>query len=330
MTSVRIQILAVPLVFDSAFHIVRDSLSTAVRVQRERGPAHRVRVETVTVDGKPITTGSGQRVKPVRSASRTRPDFVVMPGFRAGDDAEAVVDYVERRSTQPILRWIASQRARGASLATGCTGVWLFAEAGVLEGRAATTTWYLAQAFQQRYPTVRLDTKNMTTNASGIRCAGAAMAHMDLVLGVIADVFGEDVCRRVAAELLLDARPSQTHFMISDFLTDGSEDVRRVTSWIKSHLREPISVSSMANAGHVSKRTLARRFKESTGLSPLQFVQRVRVEEAARLLRTTSLSVSEVAKRVGYGDRATLRRLMKRLTNQTPSDLRVSRSEKTA
>lgn len=322
MTSPRIQILALPSVFDSAFHIVRDSLETALREQASLREAPAARLDVVTMDGRSVVSGSRQRIRPDRSAQRARPDYVVVPGFRAGDDAEAVRAYVAHARVAPAVRWLASQHERGASLAAGCTAVWLLAEAGVLKDQVATTTWYHAAAFRSRYPDVRLDTRNMMTHANRVRCAGAAMAHMDLVLGVIGDAMGPDVSRRVAATLLLDERPSQSHFMITEFLSEGSEELRRLASWIKANLDQPIEVEDMAAYLHVSKRSLARRVKEATSHSPLQFLQRMRVEEAVRLLKTTPLSVAQVSARVGYRDRATLRRLLKRLTNQTPAELR--------
>lgn len=110
--------------------------------------------------------------------------------------------------------------------------------------------------------------------------------------------------------------------MITDFMAERSEELWTLTTWIKDHLDSPISVEDLVLAGEMSTRTLARRVKNLTGYSPLQCVQRGRVEEAGRLLKTTSLSVSMIARRVGFSDRAPLRRLMKRLLNQTPSQLR--------
>ena len=313
----KIQILALPQVFDSAFHIVRDTLTAATQLGMTS-----VSVETVTINGGPITTGSGQVLEPDRSAARTLADIIIVPGFYAGDSAAAAIQYVECSSSRPIVDWLARRHAAGAELAGGCTGVWLLGEAGVLDGRSATTTWYYAEPFRARYPKVKLDPSRMTTYSGRVRCAGAAMAHMDLALAVITQAFGGDIARRVASLLLLDARPSQAHFMITDFLCNESEILRNVDTWIRGNLSRPIEVADLARATHLSTRTLSRRIRQKADLSPLQYVQRVRLEEASRLLKTTSLSVALIAERVGYRDQVTLRRLMKQRMGRRPSDLR--------
>ncbi len=318
MATRRIQILAIPSVFDSAFFIVRDTLVSAARIA---GDGHST-VEVVTLDGRTVRSASGQSIRPERAAQRTRPDLVVVPGFSVGEDPSDVLRYLTRTPIRRIVRWLGAQYARGATLATGCTGAWLVAEAGVLEGQEATTTWYLAQAFRERFPGVRLVESKMLTRAERVLCSGAAMAHMDLALSIVGTAFDADTSRRVAAALLLDQRPSQAHFMITDFMAERSGELRVIDTWIRDNLHEGLSTEDLAAAVHLSPRTLARRVKAASGLSPGRYVQRIRVEEAARLLRTTDLSAAEVARRVGYGDAATLRRLTKRALGRTPSELR--------
>ena len=313
-----IQILVLPKVFDSALFIVRDTLVAANRIAPKKANV----VETATLDGRALRSSGDQLIRPDRAAKRTRPDLIVVPGFYVGDDASSVARYVEGPSAQRVAGWLARQHARGAALATGCTGAWILAEAGVLDGREATTTWYLASAFRQRYPSVHLVEDKMLTVAGGVRCAGAAMAHMDLALSVVGTAFDAETSSRVAANLLLDARPSQSHFMVTDFLAERSDDLRRADAWIRKNLSESLRIDDVAKALHVSPRTLARRVKEASGYSPGQYLQRIRVEEAARLLKTTDLPASEVARHVGYRDTATLRRLMKRLLNRIPSEFR--------
>ncbi|MEM7245474.1 MAG: helix-turn-helix domain-containing protein [Acidobacteriota bacterium] len=314
----RIHVLAVPSVFDSAFFILRDTLLTALRFAGDS----RVSVEVSTLDGNPIRSAGGQTIEPDRAAARARPNLVVLPGFSVGDEVDQVVTYVESPESREIVHWLTRQHERGAAMATGCTGAWLLAEAGVLDDREATTTWYLAEEFRRRYPKVRLVENKMLTRDDGVLCSGAAMAHMDLALSIVGQAFGAETSRKVAAALLLDSRESQAHFMITDFLTDRSDDVRRADEWIRENLSKPILITDLARAVHVSVRTLTRRMKDATGLAPMQFVQRVRAEEALRLLKTTSLPVSTIAQRLGYGDSATLRRLLKRLLDRTPSEFR--------
>ena len=145
---------------------------------------------------------------------------------------------------------------------------------------------------------------------------------MDLALFLVGVAFDAETSRKVAATLLLDSRASQAQFMITDFLSDRSDDARRADEWIRQDLDSRIRIEDIASAIQVSVRTLTRRMKTATGMSPMQFVQRVRTEEALHLLRTTSLSVAAIAQRLSFADTVTLRRLMKRQLNQTSSVIR--------
>lgn len=309
-------------VFDSAVHIVRDVLATAARVSEANGSTS-LTVSSATLDGQPVQTGSGQVYCPDVAIADSAPDVVLLPGIQVDDDLRNLESALAAPSAGRLYDGLRRWHADGAEIATACTGTWFVAEAGLLDGREATTTWSLAGPFRERYPTVRLRADKMVTLDGSIRCAGAAMAHMDLALSLVTTIFGAAISREVASLLLLDGRRSQAQYMVTEHLRGASEDFRRVDSWVRDHISESFSIAQLAAACRLSPRTLARRVREATGESPLRLVQRIRVAEAAHLLETTSLSFAEITERVGYSEPATLRRLVRRLLGRAPSELRV-------
>ena len=242
--------------------------------------------------------------------------------WKGSDDLESLFAFLDTTEARTAGRWLRQVRQRGATLAAGCTATFLLAEAGLLDGLQATTSWWAADAFRARYPAVDLQPHMMLTRHDRIVCAGAAMAHMDLSLWVVSAVYGPAVATRVARRLLLDERASQARYMAASHLAHTQPDIVRAEAWIRAHLSQPIRIEDIAAAVALSPRTLARRFVETTGGAPLQFVQRLRVEHAVHLLETSDLPFDEIAARVGYGEPAGLRRILRRETGCSPSDFR--------
>lgn len=316
----HLEILCVDGVFDSAAHLLRDVFRAASITCQKQNSSNLISIQTCTIDGKAIRTGSGQTLVP-DDRSSNKADMVILPGFSCEHVAE-IHSYLEQNSVIKVGTYLKRQHEMGVELATACTGAWLVAEAGLLDGKKATTTWHLGTAFQERYPQVDLQLGRMVTRDQGIWCAGAAMAHMDLALAIISATCGAEVSREVASRLLLDNRPSQSHYMVTDFLADPSTDFHDLDLWVRDHIGESFSVSEMASAIGLSERSLARRVKKATGETPSQYVQRLRVNHAIFLLETTSLSFAEITQRSGYREPASLRRLIRKQTGKTPSNFR--------
>ena len=314
-----VRVLCLPDVFDVTLHIILDTLRVAADLA---GHGETSPFELVTLDGKPVRSSGGQRLRPAGACSRKRSSVVVVPGFYACNDVTRVVAQVERCDAAGSSAWLRAQHRAGAHVATACTGTWVVAESGLLDGRAATTTWYFAEPFAARYPEVKLDAKRMVTVDDRIHCAGAAFAHTDLAMSLVTQLYGVEVCREVAALLLLDVRPSQSQYMIPGYFSEPHEDFRELDTWVREHLSEGFSVEEMARAHGLSKRTLARRLDAATGETPVAFVRRIRVEHASHLLRTTTLPLLDIAQQVGYRDTATLRRLIRAKVGLNPNQMR--------
>jgi transcriptional regulator GlxA family with amidase domain len=194
----------------------------------------------------------------------------------------------------------------------------------LLNGQRATTTWWLAPLFRRRFPDVVLDDTSMLVKSGSVVTAGAALGHMDLALWIIRSVSPE-LASLTAKYLIVDSRPSQSAYALTDHLIHADPIVERFERWARARLRDGFSLDDAARAAGASKRTLARRMHEVLGKSPLDYFQSLRVERAVHLLKTADASVDEVAAKVGYADGATLRTLLRRRLNVGVKELRRNR-----
>ena len=229
---------------------------------------------------------------------------------------------LEREDVRHLVRAVASGHARGAIVGAACSGAFLLAEAGVLDGRQATTTWWLAPHLKRRRPQVTVSAEKALVVDGRVLCAGAVFAQADLALHLVSRFAGPTVARRCSDLLLLDRHASQAPYMAVRHLASNEPTVRRAEAWVRAHLAERFDVAAVARHAGTSPRTLARRLTEAVGVSVIGFVQRVRVETATHLLETTRLSLGEISARVGYDDPNTLRRLIERETKTSPREVR--------
>jgi len=189
--------------------------------------------------------------------------------------------------------------------------VFPLAETGLLDGRRVTTTWFLTPTFRARYPRVTLDLDRMVVADGPILTAGAAFAHIDLALAIVRGVSAE-LAGRVARLLLIDERPSQSAYVLYEYLQHDDPVVAAFEQHVRGRLDRPFAAAEAARAIGTTRRTLERRTRETLGMSPLEIVQRMRLERAAHLRRTTNLSTDAIAERVGYANAETLRALERR------------------
>lgn len=305
----RLQVLALDGVFDLGLAAVLDTLQTANELAAAGGldvPRFDVRVVGVR---RRVRSAQGLTV-PVAAVGGRRPDVLVVPaiGYKMPGPLVAAL---ARRDVTDAAGFIAETGAAGARLCAACIGTFVLAESGALDGKAATTTWWLAPLFRERYPTVALEASRMVVASGGVVTAGAALSHMDLALWLVRTV-SPDLAALTGRYLVLDARPSQSAFALADHLVHADPVVERFERWARAHLADRFSLDQAAAAVGTSTRTLARRLDRVLGRSPLAYVQDLRVERAVHLLRTTPASVDDVAATVGYADGVTLRTLLRR------------------
>lgn len=262
------------------------------------------------------------RCGPRRSSDRLRgAELVIVPGLGTAS-AEALDAKLESTVCRRVRDMLVDAFDGGAMLAAPCASTFLLAEAGLLDGRRATTTWWLAPLFRQRYPKVELVADRMVVADWPIATGGAAMAQLDLMLAVVSRFAGPNLARACANYLLLDERRSQAPFMAITYLASQDPKIAKAEKWVRANIARDFAMDELAAAVALAPRTFARRIAGICGVSPIHFVQRIRLETARYLLETTRLSVEEVARRVGYAEPSTLRRLIRRDTKHSPGHFR--------
>lgn len=222
-----------------------------------------------------------------------------------------------------LLPWLA-QRPRSQQIASLCSSAFLLGAAGLLDGRRATTHWALAGAFRQRFPQVRLDIEQLVCHDGQLLTSGGAQAGLDLCLHLIAWHAGEELAQQVANALVFErARGQQSRF--APLLPHGNPSDSRLQpllDWLRRHHAAPLDLARLAEQAHCSPRTLLRRFKAGTGLTPHDYLQRLRIEAAQRALSDPTRSLEQIAAQVGYADRAAFAKRFKLLCGETPGAFR--------
>jgi transcriptional regulator GlxA family with amidase domain len=234
-----------------------------------------------------------------------------------------LIPALERRDVVQAKMQLRKWHAEGASIAAACIGSFLVAEAGLLDRQEATTTWWLAPLFRQRYPNVSLDESRMLVPSGVGVTAGAAMGHLDLALWLIRRASPE-LASVVSRYLLADIRSSQAPYIIPNHLAQADPLILRFARWARDHLKAGFSLQEAANALATSARTLQRRCEAVLGKSPLSYFQDLRVERAQSLLHGSGLDLDAIAAEVGYVDGATLRTLLRERLGRGVRELRAN------
>ena len=317
----RISVLALEGLFDTGLTTVLDALAMANRLAQWTG-IRTPGFEVTLVGVRPqVHTSLGLQV-PVRSIADTpKPDYVIVPAI-ADMTAETLLPALGRDDVIDALGALRSWHGTGARLAAACTGTFVLAESGLLDGSEATTTWWLSPVFRQRYPDVRLNAHRIVVPSGTMVTAGAALSHLDLALWLIRGNSPE-LAAQVAKYLVFDSRLSQAGYVMSDHLAHSDPLVERFDRWVREHLDTTLTLDSIAEALGTSKRTLSRRLDDVLGKTPFEFIQDLRIERAVHLLKTSKSSVDQIAIQVGYTDGATLRTLLRRRLGKGIRELRL-------
>jgi transcriptional regulator GlxA family with amidase domain len=305
----KIDVLTVNGVFDTGLAAVLDAFATA----NDLAVAQRLTsvVFDVSLVGlrRRVRTKQGFTVPVMPARGRGRRDWVVVPaiGDRTPEPLAAALATTETQAAARLLRQWADQ---GAHVAAACIGTFIAAESGVFDGETVTTTWWLAPFFRQRYPQVRLDERRMLVRSGRVLTAGAALSHMDMALWLIRQA-SPLLADLTARYLIVDSRPTQSAYAMSDHLAHADPIVQKFERWARERLADGFSLDDAARAIGASKRTLARRINDVLGKSPLSYFQDLRVERAVHLLRTSSDDVERIAAAVGYTNGVALRNLLR-------------------
>jgi transcriptional regulator GlxA family with amidase domain len=274
-------------------------------------------VTLASADGQPIRATNNVLIQPhcgIEAISQT--DLIIISA------ATSIQQILEK--TPELIPWIRRQYNQGAHVASICTGVFLLAETGLLNGKSATLHWGFTRMFRDNYPKVSLDQDRMFIDHGRLYCSAGVNAGMDLSLYLVEKFCGRQTAVQCAKTMILDlGRTSQTPYGSFLFPGDhGDPVVLEVQEWIEKHPTQSIDYEGLAQKYRLSRRSLERRFKKATNLSPLGYLQQLRVETAKRLLENGGYPFSEITYMIGYEDIPFFRKVFTRLTGLRPKEYR--------
>jgi AraC family transcriptional regulator, transcriptional activator FtrA len=262
-----------------------------------------------------VTTDAGFRMEvPYGLDVLDTAQTVVVPATLAPDQVPA-----------PVLDALRLARSRGRRVLSLCTGAFVLAAAGLLDGHAATTHWSECAALARRYPRVSVDPRVLYVDEGGLLTSAGSAASLDLCLHVVQRDYGTEVATRVARDLVIPLhRPGgQAQYIETPVpVLDSGDLLADTISWLQAHLDQPVTIEDLAARAAMSPRTFARRFLASTGATPFQWVVRERVRLAQRLLETTGLPIEAVARKSGFSTADNLRKHFSRALRTTPQAYR--------
>lgn len=231
---------------------------------------------------------------------------------------------ISSQRAKPYLGWLLEQHRAGVTLASVCAGAFLLGETGLLKGRTVTTHWLYEKKFLDRFSGVQLDLDQLIINSDDIWTAGGVMAWTDLGLRIVDRHFGAAVMIDTAKTLLIDlpGRQQRYYTAFAPRLAHGDEAILSVQHWLEENSMNDITLAEMAGYANMGERTFLRRFRNATGMTTTQYMQRLRIARARDMLQTTMASVEAIAWDIGYKDPGSFRKIFTRIVGLTPSDYR--------
>jgi transcriptional regulator GlxA family with amidase domain len=276
--------------------------------------------QVLSLDGAPVRGANGHPLSVDGGLDAVVADIVIVPGI-AVIEPENLLAAVER--LVPVSRWLAARHREGAWLAAACSGAFLLAQSGLLDGRRATTTTWFADLFERCFPAVKLDASAVLAESDRVVTSGGAFSYVDLTLHLIERVAGRELSRALARFVVLDnRRETRTAELIPHHVSHHDPLILKAEKWMRAHMRTDIGVPDIARHVAVSTRTLVRRFKERAGESPYACLQRLRLEAGKVLLASTNYRIEQIPARVGYQDESAFRRLFKKYVGVSPREYR--------
>lgn len=249
----------------------------------------------------------------INIAEIDKTDLIVIPSLNR--DFEKFSE-----GNQLIINWIAKQYTNGAEIASMCTGVFMLASTGLLNGMECSTHWSAAGAFRELFPQVNIKADNLITDEHGIYTNGGGYSFLNLAIYLVEKYFDRETaifCSKIF-QIEID-RQSQSAFIIfKGQKSHGDEIIQQAQAYIESHLDEKVSMQDLASMFAVGRRNFDRRFIKATGNTPVEYLHRVKIESAKKSFETTRKTINEVMYEVGYSDIKAFRELFRKITGMSP------------
>jgi transcriptional regulator GlxA family with amidase domain len=291
---------------------------SAAKTMQPKDKRRALRISTVGRTQEAIKTRSGLNWQPDHTLDDSlHCDLIFIPGLWRNPRP------IIQRHTK-TLAWLRTQHEKGAIISAVGTGCCLLAEAGLLNGSAATTHWHYFDQFQRDYPAVALKRQYFITQAGNLYCAASVNSLADLTVHFIQRFFGVEVASHVERHFSHEIRKS---YESSAFFEDTQkphpdEDIIQIQIWLQGNFQRTILFPPLAERFGMSVRTLNRRFKNALNKTPLEYLQEIRINTARDLLKTSNLTVAEIADKVGYQDTSYFSQLFKKHWTTSPQDYR--------
>ncbi len=257
-------------------------------------------------------------VKPqVNISEITKTNLIIIPSLNHNYN-DAV------KGNKPLIDWIAKQYEDGAEIATICTGAFLLASSGLLDGKNCSTHWAAADNFRQMFPKVNLQTDQLITDENGIYTNGGAYSFLNLMIYLVEKYYDRQTaifCAKVF-QIEMDRKSQSAFIIFKGQKLHGDELVKEAQSYIENNLQEKISVGHLSSMLAVSRRNFDRRFIKATGNTPGEYSQRVKIESAKKEFETSRKTIHEVMYEVGYSDVKAFREVFRKYTGMSPLEYR--------
>ncbi|MBF0303304.1 MAG: helix-turn-helix domain-containing protein [Desulfamplus sp.] len=274
--------------------------------------------ETASLDGKPINDNNGIIITPDKSINSVQDtDLILIPAFISSN-------VIKKESFTEILEWISESYHKGVSVGAFCTGTFILAMTGLLDGKQATTNWQFIRRFKRNFPNINLTPEKILTVDSNLICSGAVTSIYHIALYVIEKYGSKQLASICSKSFLIDSgRQSQLPYTTVYFdKNHGDKAIIMAQQFMENRYQDNFTIDYLAKEIGLSPRHFKRRFKKATGETPISYLQHIRIDQAKKRLETTNDNINEITWQTGYEDISTFRRLFKKHTSLSPKEYR--------
>jgi len=254
----------------------------------------------------------------VNISSITKTNLIIIPSVSSHSFQNTV------KENKLLIDWIRKQYENGAEVASMCTGAFILAASGLLDGRSCSTHWSAAENFRNMFPKVNLQTDVLITDHNGIYTNGGAYSFLNLMIYLVEKHYDRQTaifCSKVF-QIEMDRQRQSAFIIFTSQKLHGDEMVKKAQAFIESKLNEKISIDDLSSKFAVGRRNFARRFVKATGNTPVEYLQRIKMEAAKRAFETTGKTINEVMYEIGYSDVKSFRRVFRKVTGMLPLEYR--------
>lgn len=301
---------------------VIDILSGTNFFLQQSGKAEAFTLDLVSEKGSSVELygyGPGSFIRHKTLEEMADADLIITPAFRFTGNPMAILE-----KNKALVDWIKKMNKQGTEVASLCFGSYFLAEAGLLSGKPCTSHWMAIEDMRRRYPDVKLLPDRVMTDQDGVYTSGGAFSSLNLVLYLIEKFCGREVVIWASKMFSIDLdKSNQSHFAVFQGQHQHEDaEILQAQRFIEQNYHLEISVETIAEQANMSKRNFIRRFKNATQNTPLEYLQRVKMESAKKELEKSAQNINTLMYNVGYNDVKTFRKVFKRVTGLTPQDYR--------